>query len=98
LNHAPWNPNGSSKHNEEIGKHDARKIRLTFVNAFVWKRFVNPQQHFKMMQIWIVIKVIGKGMMGTRVLMLPQDGVANHGHAPNTPFIPFFLVLSVTQS
>jgi hypothetical protein len=39
------------------------------------------------MQIWITIEFIGMRVMSIGVLMLPQNGIAQKGHGPNTNII-----------
>jgi hypothetical protein len=87
LQHAQWNPNTSAKNDERISHNDKPKYSLVSVNAIVLEVSMHPEQGIKVMQVGIVSKFVGKGMMGVRVLVLPQHGVGQQTHTPDTDII-----------
>ncbi len=48
---------------------------------------VDPQEQIKVMQIRILAVFVRVRMMPIRVLVLPQNRVANEKHGPDAPFV-----------
>jgi hypothetical protein len=87
FHHAPWNPKTRPKDDKHVRKDDVYPVGLISKDGLVGKFAMHSQQEIKMMQIGIMIKFIGKTVMGVRMLVLPQNGIFNQGHGPNSPFV-----------
>lgn len=76
LNHPPRNPNASTEDHKGIRKEHVDSLRLIPVDFLVAKLSMDPQQRCEMMQVRIVINIVRMTVMRKRMLMLPQNGVA----------------------
>jgi hypothetical protein len=87
LNHSQWNPKARSKDDKAVREYHKRQIRLILVNTLLLELSMHTQKCRKVMQIGIVIKLVRVAMVCVRMLMLPHDGIAKEGHAPDSPII-----------
>jgi hypothetical protein len=87
LNHSQWNPKARSKDNKAVREHHKRQIRLVLVNTLLLEFSVHAQKGVRVMQIGVVIEFVRVAVVRVRMLMLPHDGIAKEGHAPDGPII-----------
>lgn len=87
LDHTPWYPNAGTEHDKKIRKENIDAMGLVLVDFLVPKLSMNPKECGEMVKVRVVVNIICVTVVGERVLMLPQDWVAQQAHGPHANVI-----------
>lgn len=81
--HSQRDPDACPEHHKSVGKKYKDSVVLQFVHIRLPKMLMDAKKCAKMVYIRIMMKRIGMAVVGKSMLVLPQNRIAQEGHAPN---------------
>jgi len=77
----------SSEHDKGVREHNVQPARLVFVYILPLEFAVNTDEGVEVVEVGVSFEVIRMAVMSVRVLVLPNNGIAQQAHSPNANVI-----------